>query len=300
MKGRIFVLNMDERYKRLLSLAMVIVGNCIYALSVKLFVLPANLISCGTTGIALVVNRLLHIPISEFIFVFNILMLALGWWVLGKQFAMTTVLSSLFYPIALEVLNRTLGDIRITDNQILNLLFAGMGLGISLGVVIRAGASTGGMDIPPLILKKLFRIPVSASLWVFDFCIMLCQMTFHPLEDLLYGVLLLIVISVSLNKIMLLGTSKTEVRIISEKSDAIRQGILSQVDRGCTILHGQGGYRSKDTEVIMSIISNHELPRIERLARDIDPNCFMIISRVTEVWGRGFSYGKRQEIIEES
>jgi len=300
MKGRIFVINMDERYKRLLSLAMVIVGNCIYALSVKLFVLPANLISCGTTGIALVVNRLLHIPISEFIFVFNILMLALGWWVLGKQFAMTTVLSSLFYPIALEVLNRTLGDIRITDNQILNLLFAGMGLGVSLGIVIRAGASTGGMDIPPLILKKLFRIPVSASLWVFDFCIMLCQMTFHPLEDLLYGVLLLIVISVSLNKIMLLGTSKTEVRIISEKSDAIRQGILSQVDRGCTILHGQGGYRSKDTEVIMSIISNHELPRIERLARDIDPNCFMIISRVTEVWGRGFSYGKRQEIIEES
>ncbi|MBQ3503817.1 MAG: YitT family protein [Oscillospiraceae bacterium] len=300
MKGRIFVLNLDERYKRLLSLAMVILGNCIYALSVKLFVLPANLISCGTTGIALVVNRLLHIPISEFIFVFNILMLALGWWVLGKQFAMTTVLSSLFYPIALEVLNRTLGDIRITDNQILNLLFAGMGLGISLGVVIRAGASTGGMDIPPLILKKLFRIPVSASLWVFDFCIMLCQMTFHPLEDLLYGVLLLIVISVSLNKIMLLGTSKTEVRIISEKSDAIRQGILSQVDRGCTILHGQGGYRSKDTEVIMSIISNHELPRIERLARDIDPNCFMIISRVTEVWGRGFSYGKRQEIIEEA
>ena len=300
MKGRIFVLNLDERYKRLLSLAMVIVGNCIYALSVKLFVLPANLISCGTTGIALVVNQLMHIPISEFIFVFNILMLALGWWVLGKQFAMTTVLSSLFYPIALEVLNRTLGDIRITDNQILNLLFAGMGLGVSLGVVIRAGASTGGMDIPPLILKKLFRIPVSASLWVFDFCIMLCQMTFHPLEDLLYGVLLLIVISVSLNKIMLLGTSKTEVRIISEKSDAIRQGILSQVDRGCTILHGQGGYRSKDTEVIMSIISNHELPRIERLARDIDPNCFMIISRVTEVWGRGFSYGKRQEIIEES
>lgn len=300
MKGRIFVINLDERYKRLLSLAMVILGNCIYALSVKLFVLPANLISCGTTGIALVVNQLLHIPISEFIFVFNILMLALGWWVLGKQFAMTTVLSSLFYPIALEVLNRTLGDIRITDNQILNLLFAGMGLGISLGVVIRAGASTGGMDIPPLILKKLFRIPVSASLWVFDFCIMLCQMTFHPLEDLLYGVLLLIVISVSLNKIMLLGTSKTEVRIISEKSDAIRQGILSQVDRGCTILHGQGGYRSKDTEVIMSIISNHELPRIERLARDIDPNCFMIISRVTEVWGRGFSYGKRQEIIEEA
>ena len=290
---------LDEKYKRIITFLMVILGNCIYALSVKLFVLPANLISCGTTGIALVVNQLLDIPMPEFIFVFNILMLALGWLVLGKQFAMTTVLSSLFYPIALEVLNRTLGDVHITDNQLLNVLFAGMGLGISLGVVIRGGASTGGMDIPPLILKKLLHIPVSASLWVFDFCIMLCQMTFHPVEDLLYGVLLLLTISVSLNKTMLLGTSKTEVKIISGKSDAIRQAILSQVDRGCTMLQGRGGYLGKQTEVIMSIMSNHELPKIERLAREIDPNCFMIISRVTEVWGRGFTYSKRQEILEE-
>ena len=290
---------LDEKYKRIITFLMVILGNCIYALSVKLFVLPANLISCGTTGIALVVNQLLNIPMPEFIFVFNILMLALGWLVLGKQFAMTTVLSSLFYPIALEVLNRTLGDVHITDNQLLNMLFAGMGLGISLGVVIRGGASTGGMDIPPLILKKLLHIPVSASLWVFDFCIMLCQMTFHPVEDLLYGVLLLITISVSLNKTMLLGTSKTEVKIISEKSDAIRQAILSQVDRGCTMLQGRGGYLGKQTEVIMSIMSNHELPKIERLAREIDPYCFMIICRVTEVWGRGFTYSKRQEILEE-
>lgn len=291
--------NLDEKYKKLVSLLLVIIGNCIYTLTIKLFVIPANLISCGTTGIALVVNQLTDIPISEFIFVFNIAMLALGWWVLGRQFAMTTVLSSLFYPIALEVLNRTLGDVRITDNQLLNVLFAGMGLGISLGIVLRGGASTGGMDIPPLILKKLFRIPVSATLWIFDFCIMLCQATYHPVEDLLYGIALLIVISVSLNKVMLLGTSRTEVKIISEKSDAIRQGILSQVDRGCTILHGKGGYLGRETEVIMSIISNHELPKIERLARQIDPNCFMIISQVTEVWGRGFTYSKRLEVAEE-
>ena len=292
--------NLGEKYKRLFSFAMVIFGNCVYALSVKLFVLPANLISCGTTGIALTVNQLTGIPISVFIFTFNIAMLALGWWILGRQFAMTTVISSLFYPIALEVLNRTLGDIQITGNQLLNVLFAGMGLGLSLGIVIRGGASTGGMDIPPLVLKKLFRIPVSASLWVFDFCIMLCQMTFHPLEDLLYGILLLITISVSLNKIMLLGTSKTEVKIISAKPDAIRHAILSQVDRGCTMLQGRGGYSGNNTEIIMSIISNHELPKIERVAREIDPNCFVIISRVTEVWGRGFTYSKQHELPEKN
>ncbi|MEE1328763.1 MAG: YitT family protein, partial [Oscillospiraceae bacterium] len=186
------------------------------------------------------------------------------------------------------------------ENILLNVLFAGMGLGLSLGMVIRGGASTGGMDIPPLILNKLFHVPVSASLWVFDFCIMLSQMAFHPLEDLLYGGLLLIVISVTLNKVMLLGTSRTEVKIISEKSLEIRDGILSQVDRGCTLLHGEGGYRQQQTEVILSIVSNHELPKIERLARGIDPACFIIVSRVTEVWGRGFSYDKQTDTPEKS
>lgn len=280
---------------RLLSILMVVIGNILYTLSIKLFVLPANLMSCGTTGIALVVDHFLHIPMTSFIFVFNLAMLIVGWLVLGRQFAMTTILSSVLYPLFLEILNRLLGDIVVTENILLNVLFAGMGLGLSLGIVLRAGASTGGMDIPPLILKKFFRVPVSTSLWAFDFCILLAQMAFHPLEDLLHGVLLIIVISVALNKIMLLGTSRTEVKIISSKSGEIRDAILSQVDRGVTLLHGAGGYSHTETEIILSIVSNYELPKIEQLARSIDPDCFMIISRVSEVWGRGFSYGKREQ-----
>lgn len=278
---------------KLFSLLLVVLGNTLYALSVKLFLLPANLISCGTTGIGLVVNHLTGIPLSAFVFAFNVAMLILGWLILGKQFALTTVFSSLFYPIALELLDRILGDVQITENILLNTIFAGLGLGIALGMVMRGGASTGGMDIPPLILKKLFHIPVSVSLWTFDFFIMLTQMLFHTLEDLLYGVLLLMVISFALNKVLLLGTSKTEVKIVSAKADTIRDAILSKVDRGVTILHGEGGYLHTSTEVILSVVSNHEMPKIERLARDIDPDCFMIVSRVTEVWGRGFSAGKK-------
>ena len=270
------------------------VGNILYALAIKLFLLPANLMSCGTTGIALVVNHFLNIPMSVFIFLFNVAMLALGWMVMGRKFAMTTILSSVLYPVLLEILNRTLGDVVITENILLNVLFAGMGLGVSLGIVMRAGASTGGMDIPPLILKKFFRIPVSATLWAFDFCILLAQMFFHVPEDLLYGILLILVISFSLNKIMLLGTSRTEVKIISAKSSEIRDAILSRVDRGVTMLHGAGGYSHAETEIIMSVISNYELPKIEQLARSIDPACFMIVSRVSEVWGRGFTYGKKE------
>ena len=280
---------------RLLSVLLVLLGNTVYALTVKLFLLPADLISCGTTGIALVVNRMTGIPLTGFIFAFNLVMLAVGWWILGKQFAMTTALSSLFYPVALELLNMCLGDVRITEDILLNTLYAGLGLGLSLGIVIRAGASTGGMDIPPLVLKKLFQVPVSVSLWTFDFCIMLAQMMFHKAEDLLYGILLLFVISFALNKMLLLGTSRTEVKIVSQRAEEIRDAILSRIDRGVTMLHGEGGYLHRQTDIILSVVSNHELPKIEQTARAIDPDCFMIVTRVTEVWGRGFSYSKKYD-----
>ena len=274
------------------SILLVLLGNIIYSFAIKLFLLPAELISCGTTGIGLVVEHFLHIPLSGFIFVFNMVMLAVGWLILGRKFAMTTLLSSLLYPIFLEILNQTLGDVYITDNLMLNAIFAGIGLGGSLGIVIRAGASTGGMDIPPLVLKKFFGIPVPMTLWIFDFTILSAQMMFHEAEDLLYGVLLLITISITLNKMLTLGTRKTQVMIISNEHQAVRQAILSKVDRGVTILHGEGGYGGDQKEVILTIVSNSELPKIQRVAREIDPSCFMVINQVNEVWGRGFSLSR--------
>ena len=253
---------------RLIQLLMVLLGNVAYALTVKLFLLPSNLISCGTTGIALVVNHLTGIPLSGFIFVFNMVMLALGWWILGRKFAMTTVLSSLFYPVALEVLNQMLGDVRITEDILLNTLFSGLGLGMSLGIVIRAGASTGGMDIPPLVLKKLFHIPVSVSLWAFDFCIMLAQMTFHRAEDLLYGILLLMVISWALNKMLLLGTSRTEVKIVSPHYEEINRRIQTELDRGVTVLEAVGGYTGTKRRVIMCAVPKRELFYLKQLVSD--------------------------------
>lgn len=282
-----------SRMNRISRTAMLVVGNVIYAFAVALFVLPSNLMSCGTTGIALILNHFLNVPVSVFVLIFNIAMLLLGWWIFGWKFAATTVFSSLCYPLLLEVFRRLLGDYVITENMILNALFAGMCLGLGLGMVLRSGASTGGMDIPPLILNRYFRIPVSISLWIFDFIILLSQMSFHPGEDLLFGVIQLLAVSITMGKVMLMGTSRTEVKIISREAIRIRDEILSKVDRGVTLLHGEGGYLHEQSEVILSVVSNHELPKIENIARDIDPSCFMIVSRVTEVWGRGFTTDKR-------
>ena len=276
---------MDKAYlKRASTVAKVIFGNVFYAFVIKLFLLPGNLMTGGTTGIGLVVKHFTGASISGFVLAFNIVMLIVGVIFLGKKFALTTILSSFTYPIALEAANHIFGDLVITDNPMLNTIFAGLGIGIGLGIVIRTGASTGGMDIPPLILNKYFRIPVSVSLNVFDILILLPQILYNPPERVLYGILLVMIYTTVLDKVLVMGTTKTV--------EEVRQAILAQVDRGVTMLYGEGGYKQEQKQIVLSIVSNRELPQVEKLIRQIDPEAFMIISRVTEVRGRGFSLSK--------
>lgn len=275
------------------SLAHVIVGNFIYALAVKLFLLPANLVTGGTTGIALTIQHFCHIPVTHFVLCFNILMLVIGFVVLGKQFALTTIASSFLYPAFLELLDRLMGSYILTEDLLLNTIFSGFGIGIGLGIVIRAGASTGGMDIPPLVLHKKFKIPVSVSLYVFDACIILSQLLFRPIENVLYGIVLLLIYTVVLDKMLLTGKRRTEIKVVSQKAEDIRNAILGQIDRGVTMLDGEGGYLRTKTQVVLSIVYDRELPKVEKLIHSIDPECFMVISQVREVSGRGFSMNKK-------
>ena len=284
---------MDQTHlKRAGTVATVILGNILYAFVIRLFLLPGNLMTGGTTGIGLVVMHFTGASISGFVLVFNIVMLLVGWTLLGKKFALTTVISSFTYPIALEAANHIFGDLVITTDPMLNTIFAGLGIGIGLGIVIRTGASTGGMDIPPLVLNKYFRIPVSLSLNVFDILILVLQIVYNPPERVLYGVLLVMIYTTVLDKVLMMGNTKTEVKVISSQVEEIRQAILAQVDRGVTMLYGEGGYRQEQTQIVLSIVSNRELPQVEKLIRHIDPEAFMIVSRVTEVRGRGFSLSK--------
>ena len=279
--------------RRSFSLFLVILGNILYALTVKLFLMPADLMTGGTTGIALAVNHAFGIPISYFVLVFNIVMLLVGLMVLGKKFAVTTIISTFAYPIFLEILNRLLGDVVLTEDLWLSTLFSGLGIGLSLGLVIRAGASTGGMDIPPLVLNHYFRIPVSAGLYIFDFVILLFQAVYNPPEKVLYGIVLMLVYTFVLDKLLLIGTTKTEVKVVSKYHEQIRQAILQGLDRGVTMLHAESGYLCKQTQMVFSVISNRELPRIEKIVHDIDPDSLMVVSRVSEVRGRGVSMKKK-------
>ena len=275
------------------SLSFVIVGNFLYALTVKLFLLPSGLVTGGTTGIALTIQHFFGVSVTQFVLAFNVLMLIAGYLILGRQFAATTLASTFLYPFALEIFDHVFGDYIITDDLLLCTIFSGLGIGIALGIVIRSGASTGGMDIPPLILHKAFRIPVSGSMYAFDVLILLGRALFRPAENILYGIVLVMIYTIVLDKLLLIGTTRTELKIVSQKSDEIRNAILEQIDRGVTLLDGESGYFHEKTQVLLSVISKRELPKVERLVHSIDPESFMVVSRVNEVSGRGFSMKKK-------
>lgn len=275
------------------ALAAVIGGNILYALGVHLFLIPAGLITGGTTGIALAVQKLTGFPVSRFVLVFNGLMLAAGYMGIGRSFAAKTVVSTFVYPAALEMLERTLGRIVLTEDRMLCAVFGGLLIGASLGLVIRCGASTGGMDIPCILLWKKMHIPVSVSLYAFDCIILLLQAMLNPPERVLYGILLVIIYSIVLDKVMILGTGKIEIKVISQASESIRKAILERVDRGVTMLSARSGFMGKPLEMVLTVISGRELAETEKIIHEIDPEAFLVVSRVSEVRGRGFSMQKQ-------
>lgn len=275
------------------KLLLVLAGNTLYALGVALFVLPTGLITGGTTGLGLVAQNYLRIPLPAFVAVFNVAMFLLGLAVLGKVFALTTVISSFYYPFILAVFQGAIGDTHLTDDPLLATILAGVMIGAGMGIVIRAGASTGGMDIPPLVLQKKLKIPVSLSLYAFDCCVLLLQALFSNVEQVLYGLVLVLLYTLTLNKALMLGTGQMQLKVVSKQYQAISQVIQKQMDRGTTLFHSQGGYDGKEGSTVLTVVDRRELSKLTELVTSIDPNAFMVVSQVNEVRGRGFTLPKR-------
>lgn len=283
---------MLSQLSKMKNIFFVFLGNTIYALGITMFILPNQMITGGTTGLALSFHHYFQIPISVFVFCFNAVMFIVGAFILGKRFALTTLISTFYYPIILGVFQKIPILEQVTNDRMLSTICGGIMIGFAIGIVIRAGASTGGMDIPPLVLNKKFGLPVSAMLYIFDFTILILQMLFSDSEQIVYGILLVLIYSVVLDKILFMGTAQTQVKIISEKYEEINREILKRLDRGTTFIHAQTGYMQNEQPIILTVISNRELVKLNQLVMEEDPKAFMVISHVNEVRGRGFSAKK--------
>ena len=286
----------DKNVSKLIKqVSIIIVGLTIYAFGLAVFVLPTDMIAAGTTGMALLAQRLWGIPISTFVAVFNVLMFGLGFLELGKTFALTTLVATFYYPVILDVAIAVVGDMVITQDPMLCAIFSGIIIGFSLGIVIKAGASTGGMDIPPLVLKKRFSIPVSASMYFFDAVILIGQMPFGDKERILYALIMVMVYTMVLDKVLMMGSKQIQVKIFSAKYEEISRAIQEKMDRGTTLLNMEGGHSRQKSMAILTIVAGRELSKINDIVMEIDENAFMIVNQVGEVRGRGFTMTKKYE-----
>ncbi len=270
----------------------VLLGNTIYSAGIVAFVLPTGMITGGTTGLGLIANTYFGVPIELFAAVFNVIMFILAVVILGKTFALTSLISTFYFPVILGVLQNIEGIQNLTDDPMLCTIFAGVSIGVGIGMVIKAGASTGGMDIPPLICNKKFGIPVSVGLYVFDFAILIGQMFFRDREKSLYGILLVMIYTVLVDKVLLMGKSQMQVKIMSRKCNEINEMIHQKLDRGTTLYKTESGYLHNEGVSVMTVVSNRELPKLNELVMSIDSEAFMVISQVSEVKGRGFTLHK--------
>lgn len=278
--------------KTIKNIIGILLGNTIYALAVVLFIVPNGLITGGSTGLAIAANHVFGMPITLFVSLFNVGMFALGFLVLGKTFALTTLISSFYFPFILSVFEKTIGYTQMTADPLLAAILGGVMIGSAIGIVIKCNASTGGMDIPPLVINKKIGLPISVSMYAFDFLILLMQVFYTDREMVLYGIVLVATYTIVLDKVLVIGKAQTEVMIVSKEYAKINETIIHELDRGTTMLKSISGYMKNEYPVVMTVVSNRELPKLNDLVLSIDEHAFMVVSKVNEVRGRGFTFKK--------
>lgn len=267
----------------------VLVGNAILAFTVAAFIVPHGVIMGGATGIGLTIAHYVPVDLSIIIFIVNGILFVLGATVLGKKFAVATIASTFIYPTFLSIVQKIPGIDGLTDNLMLATLYAGALLGVGIGLIVRVGSSTGGTDIVALVLNKWFHIPVAGLLYVIDFLVLGGQVFFSDTEQIMYGVLMLVLETAILNKVMLLGQSQIQLFIISEEYEHIREKMLKELDAGVTMVHVETGYGQENQKGVLCIIPNRKLYSVKELVQSIDPKAFITITQINEVRGRGFS-----------
>lgn len=272
----------------------IIFGNLIFALGVAAFVIPNGLIMGGSTGLALTVQHFFGVDISVTVAVINIITFIGGVIILGKKFAATTLASTFLFPIFLNCFKGIEQLQNLTSDTLLAAVFAALLIGTGVGSVLRVGASTGGLDIPAVILNKKMGIPIAAVLYVTDLIILLSQIIFSNPEQVLHGILVVLITTMVINRVIIYGKNDFMVTIISSHYNEISSEIQKRIDRGTTLINIQTGYEHNNQMAVMSVISKRELHQLNKLVQEIDPKAFTIISQANQVKGKGFTLDKHQ------
>ena len=279
--------------KKVRNILLIIIGTFFLCVSVQMFILPFNILSGGVAGIAVALEPFLHLDKTLVANGLTIGLLIIGSLFLGQEFFVTTVFSSRLYPVFNGILLKILIIPQI--EPFLASFYGGLLGGIGVGMVIRAGASTGGMDVPPLIIHKLTGIKVSTLVLIIDGLTVLLGFFGYGIEAVLIGFISVFVTSYAINRVLSIGDGQVakSVQIISDHWEKIAADIQSELNRGVTLMDAQGGYSGKPRKVVLCVVGQKEYGSLIEIVENDDPSAFVITTDATDMHGEGFTYGFR-------
>ena len=265
----------------------VLSGTFIVAMSLDLFLVPADIAPGGLSGIAIILHHLANIPVGLSILFLNIPIFI---WAL-RYFDAKFLFSSLLGMVSLSILTDAFAWIKpVTSDMLLSAVYGGALMGLGLGIVFISGSTTGGTDIAAQILKKHFpSISVGKFVLIIDaFIVVLAGLTFGRWEIILYSSVALYICTYIID-ILAEGIDFAKVAyIISDNPKAISSEISVRLERGTTALHGSSHYSGAQKTVLLCVVKKYEINRLKKLIKEIDKDAFVILSDAREVLGNGF------------
>jgi uncharacterized membrane-anchored protein YitT (DUF2179 family) len=264
------------------NLALIALGSALCAVALNGILIPRQFLSGGFTGLSLIIHYLVPaFPLGAIYFLLNIPNFAFGWKYVGRRFLLYSVAGMLIFSAAIQTIRLSLP----VYDYLLSALLAGVIVGVGSGLILRSLGSAGGTDILSVVLLKLFSIRLGSTILAFNGIILLAAAALFTLEMALYTLIYLYISSYMVNLVVTGLSQRKAVYIISPQWKEISQNIMEELQRGVTILKGEGGFTGKDQHVLYTVITFRELSRLKGLIRRLDPDAFVVVSETLEVMG---------------
>jgi len=265
------------------NMALISLGSALCAAAINGILVPQKFFAAGFTGVALIVHYFApSLQVGVLYFVLNIPLYALGWKYVGRRFFLYSLAGVFIFSAALEW---SYGIFPVHD-KILNAILAGIISGVGSGIILRSLGSAGGLDILSIILMKRFSVRLGSTILGFNALLLLIGAVFFSLENSLYTLVYIYVSAYIVNLVVTGLSQRKAVYIISPQWERITSEIHEKIQRGVTILRGQGGYTGQEHRILYTVITFRELSLLKRLISGIDPEAFVVVTDTLEVMGQ--------------
>lgn len=269
------------------NILLIIIGSIVYAISISLFLNPNKIAPGGVSGIAIMAGHFIDIGVGTLTFLINLPILIIGLIKLGKGFFAGTVISILFSSVLTDIFANLPP---LTDDTMLSAIAGGVTLAIAIGLIFKAGFTTGGTDIIVRLIKlKHKHLKTGMIFFIVDGVISVASgIVFKNPDYALYALLSLVISSVVLD-IVLYGSDEARlVYIITKKEKEITEYILEKMDIGCTLLECEGAYSGEKRQTLMCAVKKRDLPQLQEYVLNTDSDSFMIVTSANEIYGEGY------------